>query len=429
MSKSSEKRGQADQYLQQAIAIMETPGDIPGEELEKRVHLEELADRLYKDAADLEELEKKLNDAKGGLPQAPRGTSAVSQPFETWGHFLTAVWMSKNRNVKDERLSYFKDEGGPQEKKDLAEGVGSTGGYLVFPDIRTQLYALMAEASLVRPGATIIPMSSRTVRMPALKQDDTTAGVPHWFGGMQAFWTEEAALKDSTNPQFRQIELVAHKMAALTYASDELLQDSAISLEAFLSGPMGFSGVVTWMEDYAFLRGTGAGQPQGVVNADCTIAVARHSTVPAVQYVDLVKMYQNFLPSAKGTWTITQSLISDLMTMQDPAGHYLWPTLFLGGAAADRPGSLIGMPVRFTEKLPASGSNGDVLLADWQYYLIGDRQAITVDSSIHAQFVRDQTVWRVVHRVDGQPWLNAPVTLADGVNEVSPFVILGAKAS
>jgi regulation of enolase protein 1 (concanavalin A-like superfamily) len=29
-----------------------------------------------------------------------------------------------------------------------------------------------------------------------------------------------------------------------------------------------------------------------------------------------------------------------------------------------------------------------------------------------------------VHRVDGQPWLNAPLTYQDGTTQVSPFVTL-----
>jgi HK97 family phage major capsid protein len=87
------------------------------------------------------------------------------------------------------------------------------------------------------------------------------------------------------------------------------------------------------------------------------------------------------------------------------------------------------MPVVWTEKLPREGTAGDVLLADWSYYLVGDRQATTVDTSIHNKFEYDKTTWRVVHRVDGRPWLSSPLTLADGTSTVSPFVILGAKTT
>ncbi len=32
--------------------------------------------------------------------------------------------------------------------------------------------------------------------------------------------------------------------------------------------------------------------------------------------------------------------------------------------------------------------------------------------------------WRVVERVDGQPWIEKPITLQDGTTQVSPFVAL-----
>jgi hypothetical protein len=54
---------------------------------------------------------------------------------------------------------------------------------------------------------------------------------------------------------------------------------------------------------------------------------------------------------------------------------------------------------------------------------------VTIDTSSHERFQYDETSWRAVHRVDGQPWLNAPITLADGSTQISPFVILGAKTT
>ena len=69
-------------------------------------------------------------------------------------------------------------------------------------------------------------------------------------------------------------------------------------------------------------------------------------------------------------------------------------------------------------------------LADFRYYLIGDRQATTIESTPYTdQWKYDLTSWRAVHRVDGQPWLSAPLTYQDGTVQVSPFVILGAKTT
>ena len=224
---------------------------------------------------------------------------------------------------------------------------------------------------------------------------------------------------------FRSVELVAHKLIGYTVASDELVADAAISLGDFLAGPLGFAGGVAWMEDYAFLRGSGAGQPLGVINAGATITVARQAVATPVQYVDLVNMLESFLPSGRGAWFITQSALSNLMTIQDPNGSYVWQP----NAREGMPQTIFGFPVFFTEKLPTVGNAGDVLLADWSYYLIGDRQATTIESTQYDQWRYDKTSWRVVHRVDGQPWLSTPLTLQDGTIQISPFVILGAKST
>jgi HK97 family phage major capsid protein len=81
-----------------------------------------------------------------------------------------------------------------------------------------------------------------------------------------------------------------------------------------------------------------------------------------------------------------------------------------------------------TEKLPALGSTGDVLLADFSYYIVADRQATTIQASEHYAFTSDLTTWRFVHRVDGQPWLDEPIYI-DTSNTVSPFVALSSTTT
>ena len=147
-------------------------------------------------------------------------------------------------------------------------------------------------------------------------------------------------------------------------------------------------------------------------------------------YIDAVNMLTHFLPIKGGVWVMSQSVMPELFTMQDPNANYIWhPAVGVVGAGAGAPSSLIGYPVLFTEKTPVLGTTGDVLLCDFSQYLIGDRQAITMDSSIHDRFQFDQTSFRMVMRVDGQEWCKAPVRLADGATQVSPFVELDAATS
>ena len=95
------------------------------------------------------------------------------------------------------------------------------------------------------------------------------------------------------------------------------------------------------------------------------------------------------------------------------------------------PNTLLGYPIIFSDKVPAisTTSNGDIGLYNFRYYVIGDRQRTTIESTQFEAWLTDRTTIRVVHRVGGRPWLSAPLTLRDGSFQQSPFVILGAKTT
>lgn len=410
----------------------------PEKYADKLEHIDEMvtdAKALQAKAAQLKDIrhwaeQAKIEAEKQNPPEEKRQPAGNGGPveFKEWGEFLEAAHQAGRGARPDPRLEAFKETRDGREAKDMVESVGASGGYLVPTEFLTDVQAVQAELSIVRQRATIIRMRRRQINIPVLDQTGTTANVPHWFGGLTFYWADEGTQKTESDPSFREIQLVAHKLIGYTRASDELVDDAAISLGDFLSGPMGFAGGVAWMEDYAFLRGTGAGQPLGVINAGATITVNRASTGTPVQYADLVNMYESFLPSGRGVWIMNQSAMSNLMSITDTAGNYLWlPNM--QNVAAGVPATLFGLPLIFTEKLPAVGTAGDVLLADFNYYLIGDRQATTIESTKYDRWQYDQTSWRVVHRVDGQPWLSTYLTYSDGSTTVSPFVILGDKST
>mgnify|MGYP001168639250 CR=1 FL=1 len=368
-------------------------------------------------------------------------TQGAPSKFRSFGHYLIEVAKTGNRSyrgaihpalVEMERAAKALSSGEPvtsgaagwESKADMAEGVGATGGFLVPTEYRPELLGITPPPNSVRGRASIIPMRRRQVNIPVLNQANTTASVPHWYGGITANWTEEAEQKGKTDPTFKQISLTAHKLVCYTVASDELLDDEAIGLASFLGGPMGFRGAIEWHEEYAFLVGTGAGQPLGVVNAGATIAVAPAALI-GFGIADVVNMLEAFLPGANGVWMLNQRHLSNLYGMVDPAGFLI----FVPNINDTAPGKLFGYPVVFTEKLPLPGTTGSVILCDWKYYLVGDRQGTTIESNNSELFRYDQTSWRAVHRVDGQPWLSAPLTLSDGSSQVSPFVQLSTKST
>lgn len=420
----TDKVGASKALFEQARAILVNP-EAPAEQKATVERMIFDAKALQTEAMQL----KSIDEAHGALLAANGGLDTVAPSgFRRLGEFLHAVWQVGKGLPAHKSLRFIadKDDDGPEDLKTLSGATGAGGGFLVPPEFQTTLQGVIGEVALVRGRATVIPMRRRSVSIPVLDQTSTTAGIPHWFGGMRFYWAEEGELKTETTPSFRQMQLIARKLIGYTRSTDELLDDSAISLEAFFGSPLGFAGGVAWMEDYSFLQGTGAGQPLGVIPAPATYLQARVAA-GAVGFQDLARMVEHFLPSGRGVWFITQSAMAEIIQMAGPTAYpsYIWST----NAAAGIPGTILGMPVVWTEKLPVLGAKGDVVLADWRYYLIGDRQATTIESTKFDRWQYDETSWRVVHRVDGRPWLSAPITLQDGSTQVSPFVVLDSTLS
>lgn len=420
-----DKMGEAHSLFEKAKRILADPEATA----EDKEHIEEIiedAKALKQEALQLKDIlteAQEAVDAQNIKTKTPRDAQEGAEEFKDWGDYLHSIWMNQARGVQDDRLHWFKEapaEG--HEQKAMSGATGATGGFLIPTQFVPNLQAVQAEDGIVRSaGPTIIRMRTRQVALPVLDQTGTTAGQFHWFGGMRFFWTEEAEQKQESSPTFRRINLVAKKLIGYTYSSDEMLDDSAISLGDFLSGPLGMAGGIAANEDYAFLRGVGGGQPLGILNAGCTLAIDR-ATTGAIGFPDIVDMLEAFLPSGRGTWVISHSAMSEIVQMTGPTGNpsYVWQPNARDGV----PGTILGMPVRWTEKLPMIGGRGDVLLMDARYYLVGDRQATTIEMTKFDRWRYDQTSWRAVHRVDGQPWLSDPITYHDGQTQVSPFVVL-----
>ena len=101
--------------------------------------------------------------------------------------------------------------------------------------------------------------------------------------------------------------------------------------------------------------------------------------------------------------------------------------MVLAGSDAP-PVSILGRPVYFTEKVPTLGTTGDIIFADLNYYLIGDRQIMQAMSSEHYQFQNDKTAFRVIERLDGRPWLQSAITPhSNSSNTLSPFVQIATR--
>jgi HK97 family phage major capsid protein len=296
----------------------------------------------------------------------------------------------------------------------MVEGTGSGGGWMVPTQYAAEMLDAAMEDSIVMKRAKVYPMTTETMKIAGFDASTNTA--TSLYGGMTSQWLGETDTGTVTNPVVRKIELHARKLALFTSTSNEIAEDG-IRLDGQLSEAMGAGN--SWFLDYAFLRGTGVGQPLGVLNDPAIINVTIETAQDAdtIVYENLINMLARLHPGCfkNSVWLASTTCIPQLLSLAVPiglSGQYV-PVL----KEADGGWNLLTRPMIFTEKLPTLGDKGDIILADLSQYAIGLRKEISLEKSQHILFMSDQTVWRAITRVDGQGRWNQAFTPANGSSQ------------
>lgn len=327
--------------------------------------------------------------------------------------FMTAELAAKREELKNAAAS---------------SGEPASGGFLVPEAFRAELLSLSLEASVVRPRARIVPMDTSRVIYPFIDDTSHTANV---FGGVQWYWTPESGPMNDVAATFGRFALEAWKLTAFANVPNELIADSAISFEAFIRST--FPQALAYGADVSFLSGSGAGQPLGILtdaNAARIVQAKESSQVAdTIVWENIVKMYARMLPQslASAVWVVSPDTFAELATMALSVGTGGGP-IWLNNGVSGPPATILGRPVIVSEKVSALGNEGDVNFIDFSYYLVGDRQAMTVASSEHFRFQNGETSFRFIERLDGRPWLQSAITPRNGGDTLSPFVSLAERA-
>ena len=341
--------------------------------------------------------------------------AAVDGVFADAVDFVRNIW-HKNPKADAEKLAKLTNA--------ASSVIPAEGGFLVPETLRAQLLQIALESAVVRPRATVVPMESARVPFPMI---DSTTNAGSVFGGMIAYWGEEGAELTDSNPKFGKVTLDAKKLTGLSAVPNELLADSITSFSTLLETL--WPQALAFEEDNAFQTGNGVDKPLGYRGSGNPAGVAvDRATNNLIDYIDIVNMFSRMLPSSinSAVWTCSPDALPQLLTMALDVGTG-GNSVFVVNASESMPLSIFGRPLIITEKGGQLGARGDLAFTDLTYYLVGDRQAMTADSSTDYKFGSDKTTFRIIQRVDGQPWLKSAITPANGsANKLSPFVELDA---
>lgn len=339
--------------------------------------------------------------------------------FKSFGEYAKAVRAGAGGRP-DERLLI----GAAAPTTFSNESSGGDGGFAVPPEYSREIWNLsLMEDSLI-PMTDNTPINGNSMVFP---QDETT---PWGTDGVRAYWAAEAVAATQTKVKMGVASLRLNKLMALMPITDELTEDAA-ALGAYLLDKGATS--IRWKANEAIFQGTGAGQPQGLMNSAAMVEVAKEAGQAAstLDPKNLAKMIARLPPGSygKSVWVIGPDSLPALFTLS--LGNY---PIYLpqgGGVPALQGspyGSLLGRPVMVSQHAEAFSSAGDVQLHDLSYYrTITKAGGIETATSMHLFFDAGATAFRVTFRMDGAPKLKAAISQAKGSNTLSPFVRLGAR--
>jgi len=279
--------------------------------------------------------------------------------YKNFGNFLTDVMAAASPGGQvNSRL--FK-AGETRAAQGLSESVGSDGGFLVQQDFADALLDRAFETGLLAKRCRQMPITVGTsLKVPGI--DETSRATGSRWGGVQAYWIDEATEKTKSKPKFRQIELNLHKLIGLCYATDELLQDAS-ALSAYIT--TAFSEEFGFVLDDSIINGLGAGQPLGILNAGCMVSVSKETGQAAdtLDYSNVLKMWSRLIANARedAIWLINQDCEPQLHSMSLAVGTGGAPVYLPAGGASNKPhGTLFGRPVIPCEQCQTVGTTGDI---------------------------------------------------------------------
>lgn len=253
----------------------------------------------------------------------------------------------------------------PDEQKALTVSTDANGGYLAPEEFGSELIKLLNEYSPIRSYARVVSISAPEIVY------------PRRVSGTAATWVAETEDRTESGMTFEQVKLTPFELATFTDVSNQLLEDNAYGLEGELLADYAESFGRT--EGVAFVKGTGVGQPKGIMTATgikevkTGVAAAFPSTNPADV---IIGMYHQIATShaQNGAWLMNRNTLSVIRQWKDGTGRYLVLDPITAGGVM----TLLGRPIVEMPDMDDIGAGKfPILFGDLSGYRIIDRVGLS----------------------------------------------------
>ncbi len=263
---------------------------------------------------------------------------------------------------------------GVEERKALSVGSDPDGGYVVNPDLSGRIVMKVFESSPMRAYASVQVISTDALEG-LFDLNEASSG---WVG-------ETDSRAETNTPQLGKWRIPAHELYAKPKATQKLLDDASINMEAWLASKV--SEKFARDEANAFVVGNGVNKPRGF------LTYASGTTLPGTieQFPTGVNGALAASPDggdalinalyglkqqyrANATWFMNRASLKLIRKAKDSDGSYLWSP----GIAAGQPATLLGYPVASFEDMPDPATNSlSIAVGDMrEAYQIVDRLGI-----------------------------------------------------
>jgi HK97 family phage major capsid protein len=384
------------------IEARETRGMTPeerGEYEAMEAAVTSLDDQIGKEER-LQELESRTAAPAVILNRTPDSESG----FRDFGDFLREVRTNPGSSRLQERATTM--------------GNKESIGYVVPEEYDSTIRAVSPSDAIVRPRAYIVPTSESNPDAPTHLVALDQGGDKGVYSGVKVSWVGETDDRQNAgDPSVRQITVTPNEVSAYIDVSNKLLNNS--NQAADLVQRLLRQSIIA-AEEVAFITGDGINKPLGFVGHESNVKVNRQ-TASTITYKDIIEMDAVSVGGLGGDYVFiaSRSAKPSLRSLKDEAGNLIWQE----NARVGEPGTLMGIPVFFSERLPAVGTSGDIVLANLQSYAIKDGSPLAIIVDPYTQLVKGMSRIYAFWNVDGQPLLNSSIKGEDAINR-SSFVTL-----
>lgn len=253
----------------------------------------------------------------------------------------------------------------------MSVGTGSQGGYTVPTEIaKSILDALKAFGGMRRVANVIQTAGGNPINFPTSDGTSETGEL-----------IAENVTATALDPTMGSIALNVYKFSSKIIAVPfELLQDSAVDIEAWVRGRM-VTRLGRTTNQY-FTTGTGSAQPQGLAYAATTGKTGASGQTVTVIYDDLIDLQHSvdaaYRELGNCGWMMNDDSIRILRKLKDAYGRPIFApgyedSLAVGGPSGGAPDRILGAPITVNNQMAVMAAGAkSILYGDFSYYTIRD---------------------------------------------------------